>query len=156
MEGGWLGKGGIWSFWCFKHDPVSSVGDMEVDILSTLEGFLGKVEEENCVVSWAPNTQKSLITKYTLETRRIPSPTHTHTHTVLSFVVAAAKWLFTFSAGCFYLPALCCSPLMKGSVYGGGSSQRRVVSAAQRNIKDALGRSPRQREGGEQGRRGAK
>lgn len=78
MEGGWLGKGEIWSFWRFKQDPVSSVGDMEVDILSTLEGFLGKVEEENGVASWAPNTQKSLITKYTLETRRIPSPTHTH------------------------------------------------------------------------------
>lgn len=126
------------AFLVLTPGPVSSVGEVEVDVLSTPEGFLRKVEEENGAAPWAPNTQQALITKYRLETRRIPS----HTHTVPSFVVAAAKWLFAFSAGCFYLPALCCSPLMKGSAYGGGSSQRRAVSAARRNIKEARSCSP--------------
>ena len=114
--------------------PDLSSEEMEVHILSTLEGALGKGEEENGAAPWSPNTQ---VHHEHARRRHIPSHTHTHTHRVLSFVVAAAKWLFTFSAGCFHLPALCCRPVMKGSVYGGGSSETRRFCSSEEHQRGA-------------------
>ncbi len=92
--------------------------------LQNLEGPLGKVETTR-TAPWASNKQQSLITKYTCYKPdecmwiSMQKKTHAHTHTHIqfpSFVVSAAKLLFPFSAGCFYLSALYRSPLMKGSM----------------------------------------
>lgn len=66
-------------------DPVSSVGEVEVYFLSTLERFLGKMEKYGAAAHWAPNTQQSLITKYTLETRRRYTLPNTKTSIVCGF-----------------------------------------------------------------------
>lgn len=66
---------------------------------------------------------------YTQETRQgnMHPSTKTHiTHTFPSFVVSAAKWLFIFHSGCFYL-CFVLKSLMKGSVWGRGSSHWHTV-----------------------------
>ncbi len=74
---------------------------------------------------------------HTRETRRLYVHPYTKKHTQFpSFVVSAAKLLFPFCTGCFYLSGFVPQSLNEGQYVRKREFTQTRCAAAQRNIKD--------------------